>query len=336
MSEVAECLSRVKLGEAQSFLNLTLFPLTVKDPAEATYRLLDEALELGCARIAEVSEAGSVPELELINECDRPVLLVDGEELVGAKQNRILNTTVLIGGHERLVIPVSCVEAGRGHHESDEFVTVRRSFYAGGRARKAAQVTESLRSTGSHHSNQGQIWDDIARKAARMDSYSETGAAAALYETHRERLGEFEKAFSPVTDQVGALFAVNGAVLGFDLFDSATTLTGFLPKLVQSYGLDAVDLGGRATSRSVAPEIAKGFLEETAAAPYEWFPAVGLGDELRLEASELAGAALVADERVVHLCAFPVQRQRTTGSGSDVIDLTMARPSVRRRFRRAA
>ena len=39
---------------------------------------------------------GSVPELRFVNECGAPVLLLDGEELVGAKQNRIINLTILV------------------------------------------------------------------------------------------------------------------------------------------------------------------------------------------------------------------------------------------------
>jgi len=39
-----------------------------------------------------------VPELLVINQGERAVLLVDGEELVGAKQNRVLNTSVLVRG----------------------------------------------------------------------------------------------------------------------------------------------------------------------------------------------------------------------------------------------
>ena len=40
--------------------------------------------------------AGSVPELAVKNPTDANVLLYDGEELLGAKQNRILNVTVLV------------------------------------------------------------------------------------------------------------------------------------------------------------------------------------------------------------------------------------------------
>jgi hypothetical protein len=86
MSAVAECLSRLTLGEPQVHLNLSLFPLLGDGVAEPGYLLLHEALAQGGACVTELSEAGSVPELRFVNACERPVLLLDGEELVGAKQ----------------------------------------------------------------------------------------------------------------------------------------------------------------------------------------------------------------------------------------------------------
>ena len=54
-----------------------------------------------------------MPDLGLDNQCDRPVLLLDGEELVGAKQNRILKLSLPAPAGKPIVMPVSCVEAGR-------------------------------------------------------------------------------------------------------------------------------------------------------------------------------------------------------------------------------
>jgi len=67
----------------------------------------------GWARITEVSDEGQVPELKIVAKGDKAVLLVDGEELVGAKQNRVLNLTILVPAPSTTTIPVSCVESGR-------------------------------------------------------------------------------------------------------------------------------------------------------------------------------------------------------------------------------
>ena len=136
MSAVAERLQEVRLGEPQVYRNLAMVPLLGTGPNEAGYLLLDDALSSGCARVNEVSESGSVLELKFVNECDRPVLLLDGEELVGAKQNRILNLSVLAPAHKAIVIPVSGIEAGRWRADSAEFSSVGRTHYAADRARQ--------------------------------------------------------------------------------------------------------------------------------------------------------------------------------------------------------
>lgn len=305
MSAIAACLSQVRLGIPQVHLNLTIFPLLAEGPAEPGYRLLDDALSAECARVTEVSELGSVPELRFVNDCDRPVLLLDGEERIGAKQNRILNLTVLAPAGKSIVIPVSCVEAGRWRAESTEFASAERAHFAAGRARKTAQVSESLRRTGTRFSDQAAVWGDIAEKAFRMDALSDTDAAAALYQKHRPALEAFRGAFHPVADQVGALFAINGRVAGVDLFDSSATLAGLLPKLVESYALDAIDATGASTPDATADAGAK-FLDAVAGAGQERFAAVGIGEDVRLTGEGLAGGALLDGQRVVHLCAFAV------------------------------
>lgn len=115
---------------------------------EPDYLRLDEALAGGDVEVTETSAAGEVPELRLENRGELPVLLRDGEELVGAKQNRVLNLTILAPAGTTIRIPVSCVEQSRWDGSSGGFGTAARAIYAEGRARKAGHVTESLRTAG--------------------------------------------------------------------------------------------------------------------------------------------------------------------------------------------
>ncbi len=102
----------IQLGEPREHRGIVITPLFPHHAPTAAYLTLDEALPLGF-RITEVSDKGAVPELGVTNPLGERVLLYDGEELVGAKQNRILNVTVLVDAESSLLIPVSCVEAGR-------------------------------------------------------------------------------------------------------------------------------------------------------------------------------------------------------------------------------
>ncbi len=97
-----------------------------------------------------------------------PVLLIDGEELVGAKQNRVLNLTILAAPHSELVIPVSCVEQGRWHEVSAAFCASPRVHFAAGRAAKVASVSDCLAEGQGAVSDQSEVWHHIAAKAARI------------------------------------------------------------------------------------------------------------------------------------------------------------------------
>src|SRR5262245_3634670 len=143
---VFEALKSVLFGLPTEVANLTMVPLLVTEDRDPEYRTLDEALASEALRITEVSEAGTVPELRAANTGNEPVLLVDGEELVGAKQNRVLNLTILVPSRQTVVIPVSCVEARRWRHTSRAFDSSSRVQFAEGRARKMQDVIASLES----------------------------------------------------------------------------------------------------------------------------------------------------------------------------------------------
>jgi hypothetical protein len=241
------------------------------------------------------------------------VLLRDGEELVGAKQNRIVNLTSMVPARTTIVIPVSCVEQGRWHAESDTFKTTRRTHFATGRSRKARRVTEAMNRSGSRRTDQGEIWQDIEIKANNLGVNSPTGAAAAIYEHNRSRLDRYREAFQPVANQTGALFAINGRAVGFDLFDSIKPLQTMLSGLVQSYALDAIDTDSDPAPAAAPTETAASMLADCAEAIANRFPAVGAGRDIRLQGNGVAGGGLVVEERVIHLCAFRVAEENHTG-----------------------
>jgi hypothetical protein len=57
-----------------------------------------------------VDADGVVGTLAVTNPLDVRVLLYEGEELVGAKQNRILGQTILVAAGATQKIPATCVE----------------------------------------------------------------------------------------------------------------------------------------------------------------------------------------------------------------------------------
>ena len=234
-------LGKVKLGRKQSHRNLAVFPLLSGYTTALDYMTLDEALAGGLIEVTEVSQGGAVPELKVVNKSPRMVLILDGEELVGAKQNRIVNTTILIQAKSTTVIPVSCVEQGRWHYRSPSFSSEERIMSPALRAMKAEHVSRSVRQSGTFRSDQGRIWEEISEKAHRRGTESTTMAMADIYEKERSSLSGYVKHFRPVEMQVGAVFLINGTVVGLDSFGKPETLAKLFKKLVESYAVDAVD-----------------------------------------------------------------------------------------------
>lgn len=326
---IHQTLGHLNLGEAQHAHNLSVYPLLADHDSTPGYLTLDQALGERRARITEVSEAGQVPELAFENLADEPVLLLDGEELVGAKQNRVLNVTLLVLGKARLAIPVSCVEMGRWAHTSDEFGSGGRALYSRARASKMQQVSESLRRSGAPRSDQGAIWDDIAFKMRERSEASRTQAMADIYAGAEDRLAQYDQAFRPVPSQVGAVFAINGQIAGMELFDAPAALAAYLPKLVRSYALDALD-AQLDVPAVVGPETVRVFLKQLASASQARYPAGGAGEDVRIEGEIVTGGALEHEGRLVHLAAYRIAPRSRPNAGGDIAP--MARSSYRRRL----
>ena len=96
---IAKTLGSIMAGKPQRHGALTVIPILAPMQAEPEWVTLAEAGDR--VRITEVDDEGSVPELRVANLGDLPLLLLDGEQLVGAKQNRILNMTVRVAAQSK-------------------------------------------------------------------------------------------------------------------------------------------------------------------------------------------------------------------------------------------
>jgi hypothetical protein len=224
MRTLDDLLATVTVGIPTRCHALSVYPLTCNTNCETpAYLVLDEALATRQFSIIEVSESGAVPSLLAINESSSPIFLLDGEELVGAKQNRVLNLSIMLAPQSRTEIPVSCVEAGRWRTVGSAFETTDRVQFARGRAQKMEQVSRSLRLNGQATSDQTAVWDEISAKSVRMSVASPTGAMAALFESRQDDLRDYINAFPTSDDQFGAVYAIAGIFVGMEIFESPAT-----------------------------------------------------------------------------------------------------------------
>lgn len=318
---LSDFLGAVTVGEPQHRHNLCLFPLFVPGGSTLSYLLLEEALERGVLEISEVSEAGTVNAVFVTNSGDAPVLILDGEELVGAKQNRILNATVLIPPKKKVEVPVSCVERGRWHYRTPGF-SPGVFGYTTLRASKAAQVAESVEAGGLFFAQQDAIWDEIDRKQSAFDVASPTSAVDDIYESYQDRLEEYVAGLRLQPGQAGVAAFINGRFSCLDLFGQPATLQKLWDKLLRSYALEALELKGRGTAKR-KPKL-EPVLQALREAEIREYPSVGKGTDIRLRGRGIVGAALVDEGSLLHLSVFAAPAQTGSRSG-------FARPASRRR-----
>jgi hypothetical protein len=319
-------LEGLKVGKGQAHKNLALYPLLSTCAAGLDYLLLDEALGRGLMEIVEVSKEGVVPELRVINNGPLMILILDGEELVGAKQNRVVNTTILVKGDSTLVIPVSCVERGRWAYQSTKFRTGERIMSSRLRAMKAEQVHQSVRQTGCYRADQGAVWDGIAQMAERRGAGSPSMAMAAIYEKEQPSLEGYVSHFQGVASQVGAVFLLNGQVAGMEAFGRPDTFGKVFGKLLQSYALDALDgYDPQMETKPLKGKVTQ-FLADCLATDPEGRSSVGLGTDWRVENGKVTGLGLTHDGTILHLSLF----NRADGPGKTARNSRMARFTERR------
>ena len=304
--------AKLELGQTQSHKNLAMVPLFGPNLSPVEYITLDDAIGSGAVTVSEVSDSGSVSEINLQNHGTLPVFMLDGEELIGAKQNRILNLSVLAPAVQTITIPVSCVEQGRWSFQSPVFCSSNRAQYSRGRAAKANMVSNSLASGASARTDQQEIWRDLDAKSNAFRVRSESGAMSDIYESESTAIDKFVETFKAQPDQVGCIFLLNDRVAGFDLFENSRTLAKLLQKLVRSYALDALETDNKSNLEGKA-EIAVTYKDGIAETRLNQFPGVGLGTDYRFADETLSGGALVYEDRLIHVSAFPSNEEDQSG-----------------------
>ena len=305
----------IQLGDPVEHRGVVIAPLFPRNNPKADYLTLEDALPLGF-RITEVDTAGSVPELLALNPLDKPVLLYDGEELLGAKQNRILNVTVLVAARSETRIPVSCVEQGRWHARTAAFGAAPHAAYPDLRRRKAEQLSAEPLARGVA---QAAVWDEVAAKAGRHGVQSPTGAAADIYSSRERDLENLRRAYPLAPGQSGTLFALGDERICLDYLSRPTAFARLYPKLLDGYLLDALEHLDR---KHGSHECLTAFVASAASAPDRRSPSAGLGQDVRLAGAGVVGSGLVLDEELLQLSAFTTD--------GDPTRTRVARPSRRR------
>ncbi|HEY1985953.1 MAG TPA: DUF6569 family protein [Terracidiphilus sp.] len=305
--------------------NLLLFPVvraSGKAALVTPFIALDEGLKNGAVEVTEagkvrglVRNRGNGPAvwsermgdqvntLVLVNNSDKPLLLLAGEVVTGGKQDRVIaKDRIVPPGGDPIDLSVFCIEPGRWTESSASFGASAKMPAAG------FMVQPAVREQAMAAKNQQQVWNSVHGTIAAMaaapsasggpmrnaappetTSYAKAmasdeirakvdEAAAPLMKSREEMIAQLRK-----ENAIGVVVAVRGEIVWADLFSNADLLSRYWTKLVRSYAAESLNAGESHETPTVAD--AERFLESPSGGTETSEGSVGIYRYLELKAN---------------------------------------------------
>lgn len=218
----------IELLEPQVYKNIAVVPLKTKKNY-IDLLTLKKGFELGLVEVKEC-DSSQVNTLIVKNNAVTPLILVDGEEVVGGDQNRIVNTTILVAPKTEMKIPVSCSEKNRWAYKSK----FKQSDYIANFNTRLAKESASRKS----ESFQDIVWSSIDELQEENNYISPTTAMEESYENLKLDHNKIINEFNIINGQTGILIIVDDEIKGFELFLNHNIYREFHEKILKSYIID--------------------------------------------------------------------------------------------------
>lgn len=272
--------------------NMAIIPIKTTPNYKLDMITLKKALELGLAEVKEC-EQSTVNTLIVENNAVTPLILIDGEEVIGGDQNRLVNSTILVAPKSEIKIPVSCTERGRWAYKSEfkdsEYIAnyeTRRAKMSAIRLKKPVQNT---------------VWSSIDCLEDMNEYKSPTSAMTESYDKLKIDHNNFIKAFTIENDQNGVVIILNGEIKGFELFLNSEIYKEFHEKILKSYLIDAKNEN---TTFSINIDEIKLVLDNAIASNFEKKESEGLEEAYEFENESGFGKLYSYSQEIIHWSYF--------------------------------
>ena len=289
----------IELLDSQKYENVEAIPIKSDFFGKKDFLTLKKGYEMNLVEIKEL-EHSTVNTVSCKNDSVTPLILIDGDEITGAMQNRIINDTLLIPAKSTINIPVSCTEHGRWHTKGEgaESRTFKPSLYS------ANHSTRSRKSRASYEERdyQGEVWDSISEFESRSNFKSMTSALNDSYENLKDKQNDYLSKFHIEDGQNGVIFIVNGEVKGLEFFYNHSIYKQYHEKLCRSYIIEAI-VEKKSVDDIDRLELMK-VLENISQSEFKSKKSIGLGDNLKFSNDFGSGSGLVWEDELIHMTFF--------------------------------
>ena len=215
--------------------NITTFFLSSIEKNNNKYLSFSEAIAKNQVQISEVNKEGLLTKLSVSNKSSDNIIILNGELIIGTqiRQDRIVDSTVLIPGYATVLINTFCGEQYRWSPRlSNKISTSESLYFSSGRANNAADINTKL-------SKQCRIWSEISEKISDFNVKSFTNSVDQIYKKKKVNVEEIVNFFKIPSEAVGIALGINHQLVNIDIFSNNCMLQIYLPKIIRSIALDS-------------------------------------------------------------------------------------------------
>ena len=293
MNNLQKWMQHLNFEKEQTHKSLTIIPITSSESYNLDFITLRSALDRKFATVKELHEDGSVPEVIVINKSDKHLILLDGEHVIGAKQNRIINKTIIVDPLSEVVIPVSCTEQGRWQYKSAGFR--KSNFNASSSIRRASKMGVK---------SQGGVWSRIASISKINKFASRTFSLNELYDEVAPKFDNYKRIIQAIPSQIGIMAFINGKLAGIDLIGDNKLFAEQYDSLIHGYMLDAISNSLEESPKSDIEGLRNHLLEEIRKSKLTSGENIGAEKRELIKAEDFMGELVSFKDMPVHLAVF--------------------------------
>lgn len=282
----------ITLLSPQTHKNVAIIPVMTPPSYKFDILTLKKGFELDLVEVKEC-EHSTVNTLIVKNKSVTPLLLVDGEEIIGGDQNRIVNATILIAPNTEKPIPVNCTEHGRWGYKH-EFV--QSDYMANYRTRSSKEMASR-----NNMSAQQAVWDSIECLEVERSFASPTQAMSESYDNAKLDLNEALTHFKIEDGQNGVVIIVDGEIKGFEIFLNSQIYKEYHEKILKSY---LIDININDSVFTINTDEAKSLIAGAIDSEFNTGKNTGLEEVLEFENDKGLGKIYTYQDEIVHMSYF--------------------------------
>ena len=288
-----EFINDLEFDKEQVHNNLMFIPITLSKKHDFDFLSLNKAFEEGLVEVKELDDDGSVPEVKVYNKSEQFLIIFDGEHLIGAKQNRIVNKTIIINPFSEIVVPVSCTEAGRWHHTTEGFS--KSKYNAPMKMRKASKQGED---------SQSEVWDHVASTIRFAGSDSPTSSLHQVFEEMSPGFDDYREKITRLPSQVGVIIYVNGVFSGLDIVSDTDLFSDLYENLMNSYLLESLEKSDENRVENNSQNLTKEILDELIHSRLTKGESIGVERRENIKGKQTSGEFVSFNKVPIHLALF--------------------------------